>query len=65
MHKYILEKQNFYIANAAFNKDGVLELQMTSKPEEALALHFKKTIVQLRKLIYKTIKVKFKIIKVW
>lgn len=65
MHKYILGKENFYIANAGFTKDGVLELKMTSKPEEALALHFRKTIVQLRRLIQKTIKVRFKIIKVW
>lgn len=65
MHKYILEKDNFYIASAGFDAKGVLKLEVTANPDEALSLHFKRTIVQLRRLIKKTIKIKFNIIKVW
>lgn len=65
MHKYILEKDNLYIASAGFNAEGVLELQMTGDRDNALAVHYKPSMVQLRRLIKKTIKVKFNIIKVW
>ena len=64
MHKYILEKDRYYVAGAGFNAEGVLELQMTADRDSALALHFKRTVVQLKRLIKKTIKVKFNIIKV-
>ena len=64
MHKYILEKEGHYIAGAGFNSDGVLELQMTNDRELALALHFKRTVTQLRRLIKKTVGIRFKVIKV-